>query len=248
MRTRPLGTLALLFALLAVPALLAGCKTEVINTPAGSAALDTVTASGSGKALAAPDTAELTFGIASTDPKAKPALDRASRAADAVSSALQKAGVKKDDIQTSGVRIEPNYAAWKADEAPRVLSYRAYVDMRVRVRDIEIVGEVIEAATGAGATAVSGPTFTLEDDAAASDEAITDAVEDAKGRAEAMAKAAGKKVGAAVTIAETNVEVPEIWGEMQRGAAGVYALDAAKGIEPGQLDITADITVVFRLE
>lgn len=247
MRTRLPGTLALLIALLAVPALLAGCKTEVINTPAGSAALNTVTASGNGKALASPDTAELSFGIASTDPKAKPALDRASRAADAVSSALQKAGVAKDDIQTSGVRIEPNYAGWEEGKAPRVLSYRAYVDMRVRVRDVEIVGEVIEAATGAGATSVNGPTFTLEDDAAASEEAITDAVEDARARAQAMAKAAGKKVGEAVTIAETNVEVPQIWGELARGAQS-YALDASKGIEPGQLDITADITVVFRLE
>ncbi|MRR12142.1 DUF541 domain-containing protein [bacterium] len=239
--------LIVLAALATAVLLLAGCKTEVITSPSDTG-LDTVTSAGSGKALAAPDTAELTFGITSSDPKAKPALDRASRNADAVSSALQKAGVKKDDIQTSGVRIEPTYAEYREGQAPRVVSYRAYVDLRVRVRDVAIVGDVIEAATGAGASSVSGPTFTLEDDTDAANEAITDAVDDARARAGAMAKAAGKKVGDALIIRETSVEAPPIYNDLARGSAQSYALDAAKGIEPGQLDITANITVVFRLE
>lgn len=239
-----------LVALIGVALALAGCKTEVIAPSADSATLGTITASGNGTALAAPDTAELTFGITSTDPKAKPALDRASKTADAVAAALKKAGVAQEDIQTANMRIDPNYTYDNTgDKPPTVASYRATIELRVKVRDMELLGTVIEAGTAAGAASVNGPTFTLDDDAAATDEAITKAVEDAKRRAEAMAKAAGKKVGEAVSIQETSVEVPTVYKDQALARADVnYAGAAAIAVEAGQLDITADITVVFRLE
>lgn len=245
-RLRVIAILALALGALA----LTGCKTEVITQPADSATLNTVTSSGNGNALAAPDTAELTFGIVSTDPKAKPALDRASKTADAVATALKKAGVAEEDIQTANMRIDPNYTYDETGEKPpTVASYRASIDLRVKVRDMEILGTVIEAGTAAGASTVNGPMFTLDDDAAATDEAITKAVEDAKRRAEAMAKAAGKSVGEAVSVKETSVQVPTVYSDSQmllRQDAASPATPVA--VEAGQLDITADITVVFELK
>jgi len=224
-------------------ALITGC-TEVVTPGEGSAYLDTVTASGSGKALAAPDTAEMSFGVEATDAKSKPALDRATAAAEAVSSAVQKAGVKKEDVQTSGVRIEPVYEETERGKAPRVTAYRAIIDMRVRIRDVGSVGAVIEAASTAGATGIGGPWFKLEDDAEASDEAIADAVEDARRRAQAMAESSGKKLGGAVRIYETQIDVPQPnWSSR----SAMYSAEQA-AIEPGQLDVTADITVMFDLE
>ncbi len=242
-RLRITATIAIALTALA----LAGCRTEVIT--ADSATLNTVTASGTGTALAAPDTAELTFGIVSTDPKAKPALDSASKVADAVASALKKAGVAEDDIQTASIRIDPNYTHDETGKKPpTVVSYSANIDVRVKVRDMEILGTVIEAGTAAGAVGVNGPTFTLDDDAAATDEAITKAVEEAKRRAETMAKAAGKSVGEAVSVKETSVEVPPVY----RGSSALlrqnYTDAAAVAVEAGQVDIIADITVVFDLK
>lgn len=229
-------------ALVAALAFGAGC-----SEAADDSDLNTVTAAGSGKALSAPDTAEFTFGVQTSDPAAKPALDRAGTAADAISSAVQKAGVAKDDIQTSGVRVEPVYAEYKEGVAPKVVSYRAHVTLRARVRDMEIIGTVIEAATGAGANTINGPTFTLEDDAEASDAAISDAVDDAKRRAQAMANASGRKLGPVVRVFETNVEVPfaQNW---DYAFAGQGPEMARARIEPGQLDVTARVTVIFSLE
>jgi len=249
MRSHRIPVLAL--GALAIASLaLVGCKTEVVTAPADAATLNTVTSSGNGTALAAPDTAELTFGIASTDPKAKPALDRASKVADEVAAALKKAGVPEEDIQTANLRIDPNYTFDNSGEKPpTVVSYRASIDLRVKVRDMEILGTVIEAGTAAGASTVNGPTFTLDDDAAATDEAITKAVEDAKRRAEAMAKAAGKSVGEAVSVKETSIEVPTVYSDAKSVLLRQDAAYAATpvAVEAGQLDITADITVVFEL-
>jgi len=250
MRSYRIATLALGALALASLALV-GCKTEVITPTGDSTTLNTVTSSGNGTALAAPDTAELTFGIVSTDPKAKPALDRASKVADDVATALKKAGVAEEDIQTANMRIDPNYTYDNTGEKPpTVVSYRASIDLRVKVRDMEIIGTVIEAGTAAGASTVNGPTFTLDDDAAATDEAINKAVEDAKRRAEAMAKAAGKSVGEAVSIQETAIEVPTVYSNAKDALARQDAAFAATpvAVEAGQLDITADITVVFQLK
>ena len=227
-------------ALVAALALGAGCT----DTAEDSAYLNTVTAAGSGKALAAPDTAEFTFGIETTDPAAKPALDRASATADAISSAIQKTGVATDDIQTSGVRIEPVYEDFRGGQAPRVVSYRAIVSMRARVRDMAIMGAVIESATGAGANTIAGPTFTLEDDDTASSAAIADAVQDARRRAQAMAEASDKSVGEVVRIYETRVDVPF----PEFGTRAESADLSATAIEPGQLDVTAEVTVIFSLQ
>lgn len=227
-------------ALLAALAIGTGCT----DAPDDSAYLNTVTAAGNGKALSAPDTAEFTFGVETTDPAAKPALDKASATADAISSAIQKAGVAADDIQTSGVRIEPVYEEWREGQAPRVVSYRAIVSLRARVRDMAIMGAVIEAATGAGANTITGPTFTLEDDDTASDAAIADAVEDARRRAQAMAEASNKSVGEVVRIFETNVDVPF----PDYGTRAEAADMSVKAIEPGQLDVTAQVTVIFSLK
>lgn len=251
--TRP-GSMVRLLALvtlIAVSLALTGCKSEVVAPSADSATLDTITASGNGSALAVPDTAEIVFGISSTDPKAKPALDQASKTADAVAAALKKAGIPEEDIQTANMRIDPNYTYDQSGEKPpTVVSYRATIDLRVKVRKMELLGTVIEAGTSAGAVNVTGPTFTLDNDEAATDEAITAAVDDAKRRAAAMAKAAGKKVGEAVSIQETAVEVPTVYKDsaLMRGYAAAADSAQAIAVEAGQLDITADITVVFRLE
>lgn len=229
-------------ALVAALALGAGCS----EAPEDSAYLNTVTAAGNGKALSAPDTAEFTFGVETTDPKAKPALDRAGAAAEAISSAVQKAGVAKDDIQTSGVRVEPIYAEYKEGVAPHVVSYRAHVTLRARVRDMEIIGTVIEAATGAGANTINGPTFTLEDDAEASDAAISDAVADAKRRAQAMAEASDRELGGVVRVFETNVEIPFQPNYLYATQGSPDMSRAA--IEPGQLDVNARVTVIFSLK
>ncbi|MDO8986596.1 MAG: SIMPL domain-containing protein, partial [Coriobacteriia bacterium] len=146
------------------------------------------------------------------------------------------------------LRIDPNYVYDNSGKKPpTVASYRASIDLRVKVRDLEILGQVIEEGISAGASTVDGPTSTLDDDAAATDEAITKATKDARRRAEAMAKAAGKSVGDAVSIKETSVEVPSVYSDSKAllRMDSAYAASPAIAVEAGQLDIVADITVVF---
>lgn len=225
-------------------ALLTGCsepRAQAQTTP--PAAIDTVTSVGDGKAAAAPDRAQVEFSVEVDRADSKKALGDASAAAKKVTKALQRAGVAKDDLQTSNVNMYPN-----RNPQNRVTGYHASITVRAEIDDIGKVGDLIAAGTNAGATNFSGPAFYLSDENEAHDRAIEAAVEDARGRAEVMAKAAGKRVGGVVAISEAPVNAGPL--PMYQYRAEAAAKDMALSsvpIEAGQLDAQAQVTVVFEL-
>lgn len=223
---------------------LAGCQTKVVTT-GGAAPLYTVTAGGEGKSVAAPDMAEMYFGASAYEPDAKSALKKASDAAAAITDAVKKAGVAAEDIQTANVSVYPEYSGGGDEKELAISGYRASVQVRVKLRDIEAVGEVIGAASEAGANEIGGPSFTLSDDASVRNEAIELAIADARKRAEVMAKAAGKELGEIISVSETGISIPPLYYGAERAAV---AYDAKVAIEPGTLDVSASVTVVFELK
>jgi uncharacterized protein YggE len=226
--------------LLAVGVLLAlgGCGT----TSSGSgSATDTVTAIGTGTGSAAPDTAQLSLGVTFTAKDRTAAQDGASKKAAAIIAAVKAAGLDAKDIQTGQISLTQLF-----DKTGRtVTGYSAYQSIDVKTKLIDKVGAIVAAATGAGATNVSGPQFSLADTNAARIDAIDKAMADAKSRATAMAEAAGRKLGRVISVKEldANQVVP---------LAGAF--DSAKGtgpvppVEPGLVEAQTQLTVVFRLE
>ncbi len=237
------ATGALLAALTLALAVLAGCGQAASTSTGTGAATNTVTASGAGTTQAAPDTAEMSFGVTTMSPNAKSALDEASRSAEQIASALKKQGIAAEDIQTQDVSVYPQTV--DQDGKQVITGYQASLSVRVKVRDISKLGEVISAANAAGANNVSGPTFTIDDPAPARAEAIDEAVADARKSAEAMAKAAGKSVGEVLSMSSSDVGM--VAGPMYSQADMAGAAKSVP-IEPGQLDISANVVVVFELK
>ena len=235
------ATVAVLAALALALVALAGCG-EAGTTPAGAAA-NTVTASGAGTAQAVPDTAEMSFGVSTMSANAKSALDEASRSAERIASAVKKLGIADEDIQTQDVSVYPQSVDQNGKQV--ITGYQASLSVRVKVRDIAKLGEVISAANAAGANEISGPAFTIDDPAPVHAKAIDEAVVDARKSAEAMAKAAGRSVGAVLSMSSSDVGL--VPGQMY-SASDVAGAAKAVPIEPGQLAITASVVVVFELK
>lgn len=238
LRTKPV---ALGLVLLAAALALSGCQPKAITAP-GEPPPNTVSARGTGTVAATPDQAEMSFGLTIQRNEAKQALEDASGVAAKIADAVKKAGVPAEDIQTRNVSVYPQYSGGDKDTPPKIAGYSANISVRVKIRDIERIGSVIAAATGAGATEVSGPTFTLSEDAPAAAEAIDEAIADARRRAGAMAKAAGKSLGDVLSISEAGITAPPLYAGDGRLAAGDVP------IEPGQLDVYAQVVVVFELK
>ena len=218
---------------------LAGCGSTTTVTGSGPAP-DTVTAIGTGTGTAAPDTAQISLGVTFSAKGRSAAQDGASKRAAAIIAAVKGSGIDEKDIQTSQVSLNPRYNS----SGSTITGYDAFQSVDVKTKLLDKVSAAITAATGAGATNVSGPTFTLSDTNAARVDAIDKAMADAKTRAEAIGKASGRTLGRVISV--TEAPPSQVSPVYDMAASSVKSVPVP--IEPGQVDATTQLTVIFALQ
>ena len=206
-------------------------------TAGGGAPSDGITVTGSGTARAVPDVAEWSFGVRSDAGSADEALRSNSQAMERVLAALRSAGLRGEDLRTEQVSVYPRTGA----DGLSVDGYSASNTVHAVVRDLDAAGDVVDAAVGAGANEVYGPTLSLADARGQYRDAVDSAYADARARAEAIAEEAGLGLGAPVAIVEG------AGGGVMPYEAEAAAQDAALSVpvEPGVQEVTATLTVTF---
>ena len=232
--------------ILAVPVLLAvgsvlvlgGCGTA--SSGSGSAT-GTITAIGAGTGSAAPDTAQVSLGVTFTAKVRTAAQDGASKKAAAIIAAVKAAGLDAKDIQTGQISLNQVFDT----TGQTVTGYSATQSIDVTTKLIDKVGAIVAAATGAGATNVSGPQFSLADANAARIDAIDKAMADAKARATAMANAAGRKLGPVISVKEVDANQ---FAPLAAASGSAKGPGAVPPVQPGLVEATTQLTVVYRLE
>jgi uncharacterized protein YggE len=239
-----LGTLAHAAAVTA-GAVLSGDRAAAIaptTTTAGQPAGITVT--GTGTVEGTPDTLRLDMGVEVTEASVAEALDRANAVATRLHEALEKAGVEKDDLQTTGLTINPTYDYPASGGSPVLRGYTVSESVSATLRDIDEAGAAISAAVSAGGdnARVHGISLALEGTGPLLTDARTRAVEDARAKAEAYAKAVGRDLGTLVSITEqVSTPSPIAYGRESMDAAASSAVP----IEPGSQDVGVTVTAVY---
>ncbi|MGI1663474.1 SIMPL domain-containing protein [Palleronia sp. KMU-117] len=204
----------------------------------------TIVVSGLGEVSAVPDMAYVTLGAQAEAATAAEALAATSAAVAASLEVLTGAGIDARDIQTSGISLSPRMV-WpeNGNGAPRIEGYVASNQLTVRVRDLEVLGGVLDAVVSSGANTLGGVSFALSEPRAAEDDARRAAVEDARARAALYAEAAGVTLGPVREIAEEGFSQP-----MPRMMAAEAAMsDAAPPVAPGELTVSARVRVVYSI-
>jgi uncharacterized protein len=195
----------------------------------------TITASGTGSVTTVPDTATVSFGVVTQAATASQALATNSTAAERMIAAIKGAGIDAKDVRTDIVSLSPRYS----ENGEDIVGYTASNSVSARIRNLGSAGAVIDAAVGAGANSVSGPSLERSDVAGLYREALKNAVADARTKAEALATASGLTLGPVSSVSEGS-QSPIPLAAPAKDAAG------AVPIEPGTQDVTATVTVVFR--
>ena len=169
---------------------------------------------GEGSVMVEPDLALLGLGVEARADTVGAAREQAAEAMAAVVTALKRLGVADLDVQTRSFDIDPIYDYFEEfDEVTgrhtgrEVLTgYRVSNLASVKVRDLERVGEMIDAAAEAGGDAVriNGVRFTVEDTEPFTAALREDAFTDALAKAEHFASLAGVSLGKLVRIHEAS--------------------------------------------
>lgn len=147
-----------------------------------------------GRADTRPDQARFTAGVQTKAASAAAASEGNNLVMNRVAAALERLGVKPDDVQTRQISLT------RIDYGPDRGRFQASNMVEVRLRDLKRVGEAIAATTEAGANVVAGPNMVVADPEAGSRSAYAQAYKSARARAEAYASAAGLKVARVLAI------------------------------------------------
>lgn len=203
----------------------------------------TLTVSGQGETKAPPDAAHLSTGVSTQARTAAEALSQNARAMTSVFEALKRAGVAPKNIQTSNITLQPQYAASKPGQAPRVTGYEASNTVDVEVYDLKALGPTIDALVAAGSNQIDGPSFFITDPKPLLARARKAAVEDAIARARAIADAAGVKLGPIQSIAEGGSEAP-----VQPMRRLLAAAPASTPVSAGEEEVSASVSISWTIE
>ncbi len=196
---------------------------------------------GEGKASAQPDVAMVNIGVETRSATAKGAADANKEQMADVMEALQGMGIAEEDIQTADYTIYPEMQ-WSEDEPPRVIGYVASNSLLVKIRQIDQVGDVLDAVTEAGANNIYGIQFTIDDPSSLREQARAEAMADAQSKAQALADLAGVGLGKPRLISESFVEVPIPYPAVERAPMGG---GVEVPVSPGQLEISVSVQVTF---
>lgn len=204
-----------------------------------------ISVTGQGEVSAQPDMATVTVGARHEAGTAAEALKRTSMAVENALSVLEGAGVEARDMQTRGVSLSPRWARANNDveTQARIVGYIASNDLVVRVRDLDDLGRILDAVVSEGANTLGGVSFGLQDPDTVQNEARRLAVIDARNTAAILAEAAGVELGAVHAISEGGSAMPQSRMRMEAAMS-----DASVPIAPGELTVSAQVSVLYRLD
>jgi uncharacterized protein YggE len=203
----------------------------------------TIVVSGTGRVAVDPDVADLRLGVAIARPTVEAARAAAAEAMAAILAAVGAAGVERRDVRTTLLSVQPRYD-YRDGKAPALTGYELANVVEVTVRDLGVLGPVVDGALTAGATSLDGLAFRVDDPREAERAARTAAVANARARAEVLAEAAGVALAAVTNIVEGGP--PPTWPQ-PRATRMMVAADAGTPVEAGTTEIAVTVTVTFAI-
>jgi uncharacterized protein YggE len=204
----------------------------------------TIVTTGEANVQRAPDVAYLGIAVETRATTPRAAQQQNAEMMTAALKRLADAGIARDALKTTGLRVEQEFDYANGRRAPRGFVARNAVE--ARIDDVAKAGEVADLAVQGGATSLTGIRFELKDRAAAEREALRLAVADARARADAAAAGVGRSVGVIIKIEEARESV--VTPKMYTMAVRAEASQAQTPVEAGFLEIHARVVLTVTIQ
>ncbi|HVB50668.1 MAG TPA: SIMPL domain-containing protein [Acidimicrobiales bacterium] len=205
--------------------------------------LATITVTGSGTVSGAPNTMSFQIGVQTVASSAQGALDTNNYRVSALEKSLEKNGVIKKNMQTSGLNIYQN-----TNNYGTVTGYTVDDNLNVSTHDLKKAGAALDAAAHAVGNGIqlSGVTFSISNQSKLLASARARAVKNAHTEAVQIAKGGG-------TTVESIVKIVDQENAASTGVVysyGAFAASAPKSsvpIEAGKQSVNVTVTVIYSL-
>lgn len=191
-----------------------------------------------------PDEVSISAGVRTEAMTAQDALRQNSAQMQRVIDRLRSLGIPERDIQTTRINLGARFDYDQQTRRQVFRGYEASNQVRVKLRDTEEVGSVLDALVQAGANDINGPSFSISDDTEPKAEARRRALDRARAMAMDYARVAGY----------SNVRVLKIEESVQ-GSAREFSADAivvtgsrvggAPPVQPGMVQTGVTVSVTY---
>ena len=210
-----------------------------------------ITTSGQATLKATPDIVSIYFNIETNGSDASEAKDKNAVIVDNVITDLLKKGIKRENISTESFNIYPDY--YWTEKGQQSNGYRAVHVLKVQLDSSKMddAGEVIDIGVDDGAL-ISYINFelSLKKQNELKAQALKQATEDARIKAESIASGLGKRLGGVMAVSDSSFDYYP-WAIYRNDAMMVGASGAKEAIStninPGQQDISARVTVTYKI-
>jgi len=193
---------------------------------------------------AEPDIVTVGAGVTTQARTAVEAMRTNATAMQSVIDRIKALGVSERDIQTTGINLGAMYDYNQQTQRQVFRGYQASNRVSVKLRDIQRTGEVLDALVAAGATDLSGPDWSIDDDTAARAQARRQAMETARAQALEYARAAGFSGIRLLEVSETIARQPPM---PFVGALRAEAQDASSPVQPGMVQAGVTVRVSYEM-
>jgi uncharacterized protein YggE len=227
--------------------LMAACA-NTDNLPSNPTSSDilrnTLRVTGTGQATGTPDLARVDLGVETRDEDIAVAVDETNRKMSELTEALSNVGIAKEDLLTTQYNIRQDEPI--DPQTGRPVGTGEYVvsnTLKVTVREIDQISQVIETGLNAGANRVFGLAFDIEDTSTLESQARSEAIQDAMNRAQELADGLEIALGQPIYISEGFADIQPVIREAPQAAMG-----GGPSISTGQLTVAVQVNLIFAIE
>lgn len=205
---------------------------------------DVFTVTGEGKVDTKPDIAFVNVGVSVTAPTVKSAQDQMNNKINQVTSAVKNLGIENKDIKTANYNIYPNTDYQNGTQ--KITGFTASTNLSIKIKNIDLVNQVIDVSTASGANQVGGVTFEIEEKVKVENEARSKAVQNAKEKAQQSAKIAGFSLGKIINYSEDFGNFPRPLN------VSIKTMEVVDGtpqtaVEPGSSEVIVVVSLSYQI-
>ena len=215
-----------------------------------------LTVSAEGKINVPPDKAVLSFAVETVGEQlAKVQQDNQERMA-RVLEECQKLEIPSKFIQTTSLNVIPEYpprprrskGGSLEQPIPRIIGYRVVHQVNVEVRNLDIVGKVVDRVLKVGANRFSGISWGLQEEQPNKLQVLQLAASKAQTKAHTLAQSLGLKLVRIMKVMEGGVSVVAP-ARRYRMASAAMAMEGGGGasVSAGEISVRGTVTLVYEI-
>ncbi len=216
--------------------------------PADAAEPNTIAVSGMAEQEVAPDMAYVDIGITVRADDAETARAEEAKIAQQIRRSLLGLAITDNDLQNTGYYLNQEYKIDRSGERT-VDKYVLNSSIKVTVKDLDKLSQVIDNTVKAGATNISNVTFALSSKNIVQRQLLAAAVENAREKAAVVANAGTRTLGNMLSADINNFDGGTIvaYGANKLRSSAAMADAEATELVPGKIKLNARVQVVFAL-